>query len=463
MVKIAFQLRDYQIELVEGVKESILNNNKKILVQSAAGSGKTVTMAKIAKGATDKGNKVLFVVHRREIVSQAKATFYNNGVNPELSYIGMVQTVTNRLDRLKEPDIIFVDEAHHSLAKTYKRIFEYFNNSYVLGFTATPVRTNGAGLGEVYEDLIIGKSVQWLVDNKRLAPFEYYSVDLTNHDKLKLSSTRDFTYQSITDALGKTIFGDVIDTYEKVAKGEKTIVYTHTVEASKDVADAFNAAGHKAKQVDGTTNKEERKQAMQDFRDGKINILTNAELYGEGVDIPDCTTVILLRPTMSLSLHIQQSMRPMRYQPNKTAKIIDHVGNVYRHGLPTTEHEWTLEAREKKKNNSGNKNTIPLKECTNCFGVVESKEKICPLCGHEFEVEVNELETVDTKLKRIDELSFKTDYEKIKWASKKVSELETIEDYVKYAEAKGYKKSWIKFQHPQLKAMNWPQFYQIIN
>ena len=98
---------------------------------------------------------------------------------------------------------------------------------------------------------------------------------------------------------------------------------------------------------------------------------------------------------------------------------------------------------------------IPLKECTNCFGVVESKETICPLCGHEFEVEINELETVDTKLEKIDQEAFKVDY----ITTKKLDELETIEEHIRYAKAKNYQKSWLKYRIPEFKDMTWPQFY----
>ena len=214
--------------------------------------------------------------------------------------------------------------------------------------------------------------------------------------------------------------------------------------------------------ADAKTPKTEREAIMSGFRKSEFQVLCNVDLISEGFDVPDCSVVILLRPTASLVLHIQQSMRSMRYQPNKKATIIDHVANYSRHGIPTTEHEWTLEDRATKGSGKTSGNTIPLKECTNCYGVVESKETKCPLCGHEFEIEINELETVDTKLEKIDQESFTVSYEKIKWASKSMDELESIEDYVKYAEAKGYKKTWIKFQHPELKAMSWPQFYQTI-
>ena len=136
-------------------------------------------------------------------------------------------------------------------------------------------------------------------------------------------------------------------------------------------------------QVDGKTPKAERERAMELFRSGEIKILVNAELYGEGVDVPDCQCVILLRPTESLTLFIQQTMRSMRYQPNKLAKIIDHVGNYRRHGLPSTTHDWHEHFKGSSKK-SKESDAIPIKECPECFSVIESAYTICPACDFEF-------------------------------------------------------------------------------
>lgn len=459
------QLRDYQIELVEGVQSSMLKGNKKILVQSAAGSGKSVTMAKIAKGATDKGNRVLFIVHRSELQSQIKDTFKKMGVDSKLCYIGMVQTVTNKLDKLSfKPTVILVDEAHHSLSKTYQRIFDYFPDAYTLGFTATPTLLSGKGLGRFYDDLIIGKSVQWLIDNQRLAPFDYYSIDLLNHDQLKHSSTGDYTYKSIDDATKNVQYGDVIEHYKRLADNTKTIIYTHSVEASKRVAEVFKSVGYSAQAVDGKTNKQVRQQAMEDFRNGKVMILVNAELYGEGVDVPDCETVVLLRPTESLSLFIQQTFRSMRYQPNKQAVIIDHVGNYLRHGLPNTDRTWTLENVKKDSKKKGRpEDLVSLTSCPHCFAVIESGSNPCPLCNFEIVVEAKDLEVVDADLNKIDQMSFKTDYRAIQlkkeYAKKEISELKSLEDFYLYAKSRGYKDSWIKFQHYSLSKLSFPEFY----
>lgn len=439
-------LRDYQEELVNGLYNSMSKGNKNIMVQSPAGSGKSVTMSEIARRATEKGNRVLFIVHRRELVSQIKGTFIANDVDMDLCHVGMVQTVANRIKKDKEPTpaIILVDEAHHALAKTYTDIFEHFPNAFVYGFTATPWRMSNKGFTDIFEDLILGKTVQWLIDNERLAPFKYYSKNLMNDNKLKHKSTGDFSNESISLALEPQIYGDVIDNYKKFANDKKTIIYTHNVESSKEVAEKFNDNGYNALQVDGKTPKQQRELAMELFREGKVNILVNAELYGEGVDVPDCECVILLRPTESLTLFIQQTMRAMRYQPNKQAIIIDHVGNYVRHGLPNTEHDW-LEHFNGSNNKSDSKNSIPIKECPECFGVVESAYTICPYCGSEFpKEEIQELTVDETaELEEVTE-------EMITLNLKAPEDCSSMKELADLGKSLGYKPGWSYIQGKRL-------------
>lgn len=420
--------------------------NKNIMVQSPAGSGKSVTMSEIAKRATDKGNNVLFVVHRRELVEQIKDTFIANDVDMNLCHVGMVQTVSNQLKRNKvtEPSLILVDEGHHSLARTYQNIFDEFPNAYVLSFTATPWRMSNKGFTEVFTDLILGKSVKWLIDNDRLAPFKYYSVNLLKNIQMKHNSTGEFSNASIEEAMQKTIFGDVIENYQKFAEGKKTIVYTHSVEASKTVADKFNVNGYKAMQVDGKTPKDKRELAMKLFRSGEIKILVNAELYGEGVDVPDCECVVLLRPTESLTLFIQQTMRAMRYQPNKQAIVIDHVGNYSRHGLPDTEHNW-LEHFEGTNNKTNQSDSIPVKECESCYAVIPSAYTVCPECGEEFETETTEYQIDESR-----ELEEITEEHVFKLNFKKPEECKNVEELYELAKDNGYKPGWAYIQAKRL-------------
>ena len=440
------QIRDYQKKLINGLRNSMTNGHKNIMVQSPAGSGKSITMAEIAKRITQHEMNVLFVVHRRELVKQIKSTFVKWGVNMNFCEIYMVQTATRRLEKLIKPEYIFVDEAHHSLAKTYKRIFDYFPVAHVIGFTATPIRLYGKGFREVYDDLIIGPKISWLIKNHYLAPYTYYSVNLIDQKQLKRSSTGDYTRQSMENASKNIIYGDVINAYKKLANNSKAIVYSYSVQSCKQVAEEFNKNHISAQEVDGKTDKDTRKKAMHDFRTGKIKVLVNAELYGEGVDVPDCQTVIMLRPTQSLSLFIQQSMRCMRYKPGKNAIIIDQVANYTRFGLPDFDRDWTLEDRAKHPQREGGSDGPAIKTCPECFGVILASCHECPLCGHSFEAEFRklaqdrraELEKINLNAKELRERKKKEQ----ELLLRDPSTFTTFKELAIYGKATGHKPGW---------------------
>lgn len=264
----------------------------------------------------------------------------------------MVQTVVNRIKRndIIQPNLIITDESHHALANSYRKIYDYFKYVPKIGFTATPVRLNGSGLGDVNDKIIEGPKVQWLIENNRLAPFKYYAPNDLDRSKLKMNSIREFSSASISNAMERKIYGNAVKHYEKLADGEQAIAYCHNIESSIRTAEEFNSHGIPAAHIDAKTPKAERDAIIDRFRRGEIKVLSNVEIIGEGFDVPDCSTVILLRPTKSLSLYIQMAMRGMRYRPNKTATIIDHVNNVEEHGLPNYPHEWSLDVKKKQIN-----------------------------------------------------------------------------------------------------------------
>ena len=373
------KLRDYQEELVNGVKQSMLDGNHSIIVQSPPRSGKTVVMAHIAKGATDKNNKVLFFSHRKEINEQVYKTFENNEVNMNLVTIGGVQSLVRKLDKLDEPTIILIDEAHHSKASSYKKIIDYFPNAYKLLFTGTPVRLDGSGFDDIADDLILGKSVKWLQDHGRIAPFKYYAPLMINESALK-KRAGEFTKGSVDETMKTVIYGDVIKHYEKLAKGKQAIVYTHSVEASENVSKAFNEAGYNSIAVSGKTPREARETAMRAFRNGDLKIMVNCELFTEGIDLPNVDVCIMLRPTQSLSLYLQFAMRALNPREGKTAIIIDHVGNVERFGLPNQDREWSLQGVIKKKQ-TAKIGEPTVRVCEKCFATFWSSERTCPDCG----------------------------------------------------------------------------------
>lgn len=443
-----FKLRDYQQETIDKVYQSIKSGHRSIMVQSPPRTGKTVLMADIARRATAKGNRVLFMVHRQEIVQQVVKTFRADGVDMNLAKIGMVQTITRHVDDLDPPQIIFVDEAHHALARTYQRVLEAFPKAYKLLFTATPYRLNGAGFTDIADDLITGNQVGWLIDHHFLAPVDYYAPSQIDASKLRTKRTGEYSEDSIKEAMKPKIYGNAVKHYLKLAAGKQAIAYTYNVDSAIRLAQAFNSQGITARAVAGSTPKEERKQIIEDYRAGKIKIVTNAELFTEGLDLPNVDCVIMLRPTQSLSLYLQFAMRSMNPREGKTAIIIDHVGNVERFGLPTDDREWTLEGREKGKTSSSGATIKSVTVCQTCFASFYRTGGTCPYCGAALGVE-KKLEVVnDTELKKVtrSRLAIVKQLERSaatqNIAGKRPSELKSFKEIQAYAKLKGYRPGW---------------------
>lgn len=373
----------------------------------------------------------MFLVHRQELCDQISDTFGGYGVNMDLCTVNMVQTASRHLDKYN-PTLIITDENHHCVANTYRKIYNAFPSAYCVGLTATPCRLGGGGLGEINDRLITGPSVKWLIHNNKLAPYSYYAPSLADVSTLSTKSG-DYSQQEAELLLNKPqIYGDVIKYYRKLGNDGKAVCYCSTIRHSENMAAQFTAAGISAAHIDGNTPKDKRSEIVSDFRKGKIRILCNVDLISEGFDVPDCSVSILLRPTKSLTLYIQQSMRCMRYQSDKQAVIIDHVGNVHRHGLPDADRTWTLEPKTPSKKQ--NASSIKIKQCPVCFFTHEPARS-CPNCGHIYELTKQELqEKQEAKLVQI-----VAGYENIKQCT-------SVQELYAYAKIKGYKPGYAYFQ-----------------
>ena len=434
-----YQLFDYQQALVEKTRQALSDGNQGVLIVSPPGSGKSVVIAEIARLTTLKHNRVLFFVHRKELVKQIKDSFIQQNVNLNYCTILTVGKVAHRLKILPKPNLIIVDESHHSRAKTYQKIFNYYSDVPRLGFTGSPWRMSGKGFEDIYSAMVEGPTTKWLISHHKLAPFTLYGYQLGDKSKLKVGSTGDYTNKSMDDFSKSIIHGDIVKSWWKFAHGRQTIIYCHSTEFSKKVAQAFRNEGISAVHVDAKTPQKKRDQIMKDFKTAKISILCNVDLVSEGFNVPDCSCVVLLRPTKSLVIYLQQAMRAMRYQPDKKAIIIDQVGNFERFGLPDQEREWTLKDREKTPHRENTNEGIAIKTCPKCFAVIEASLTTCPICGHDFTPEIRELEQ-----KREQELQ-KIEAERINRrniANKKVSELTSFKELAIYGKARGFKPGW---------------------
>jgi superfamily II DNA or RNA helicase len=429
-------LRDYQIDLINQVKQSWANGYKNPCIVAPCGAGKSVMLAEMAKRATSNKKNVMFIVHRKELCQQIHSTFSNYGVDMNYCKIWMIQTLKNQLDNIEKPDLVLVDENHHALASTYKAVFEKFN-CHRIGVTATPVRLDGSGLKDVNDILLESVSAKWLIENKFLSPARVFAAPLIDTSNIKVKSG-EFDSRQCEELLDKSvIYGDVIKHYRDKADGKKAIIYTVSVDYSKKITEEFNKEGIITKHIDGKTPEKERDLIIQEFREGKIQCLSNCEIISEGFDVPDCECVILLRPTKSLTLYVQQSMRCMRYKEGKEAIILDHVANVFRFGLPWKDREWTLEGKKRKdKKKKGEENDNSFWDCKECYYTWDKSEgRVCPACETEIpltEREIIKLENI--KLIEITEEMFKK------------SRKEKREELKKIQQEKGYKKGWVWHQ-----------------
>ncbi|MBC2263717.1 DEAD/DEAH box helicase family protein [Listeria booriae] len=398
------------------------------------GAGKSVILSEIIRMTTHNKNNVLFLVHRKELIDQIRNTLQSNDVDMDFVTLGMVQTIVRRLDKTVTPSLIIIDESHHVLANSYKKIIAHFSTALVVGFTATPVRLSGGGLGDINDILIEKVTAKWLIENNFLSPYKYYAPEIVHTDALNIKRTGEFDMSSLDDQFNtRMIWGDVIRHYQKLADGEQAILYASSIYQSEKMAASFNSVGIYASHIDGKTPKTIRDDIIKRFREGDIKVLCNLDLIGEGFDVPDCSTVIMLRPTQSLSLYIQQSMRGMRYRPGKTSIIIDHVGNVTRFGLPDMERTWSLEP---KKGSNATKAEAPVKICKECFMTVSQTAKKCEHCGTEFKVEIKAVEVDEAaELKEVKEFN-------IKIVCHKPEDCQDMHDLYAYAESKGYKRGW---------------------
>lgn len=440
-----YKLYDYQQKLVAETRQALSNGNEGVLIVSPPGSGKSVVIAEIARLTTLKKNRVLFFVHRQELVKQIKESFIKHGVDLNYCTIMTVGKVANRLNILPKPNLIIVDESQHSRAKTYRKIFDYYSGVPRLGFTGSPWRLSGKGFKDIYSAMVQGPTTKWLIKHQKLAPFTLYGYQLGDKSTLKHSSTGDYTKQSIDDFTRSIIHGDIIKSWLKFAKDRKTIVYCHSISFSKIVAREFRDAGINAVHVDSHTPTQKREEIMDSFKQDKIKVLCNVDLVSEGVNVPDCSCIVLLRPTESLVVYLQQAMRAMRYQPNKQAVIIDQVGNFKKFGLPDTDYHWSLEDREKHphKDEGTAADGPTIKTCPECFAVIEASKVTCPLCGHDFSAEIRKIkQKKDQRLQAIKAQQIHINY----ISTKKPGELNNIHELSLYAKARGYKHGWIFYQ-----------------
>lgn len=425
-------LREYQQDLFNKTVDAFRQGNKRVLVTVGCGAGKSYIFAKMAE--RTKG-PVLVLTHRRELLDQTGHLFREHGIDARIE---MILTEANHLGEHERPALIITDEAHLSRSNSWMKVLDYYN-TFTVGFTATPVRLDGKPLGDIYSALVTGVSVRWLIDNHRLSHFEYYAPTVVETDGLRVQSG-DYVIKDLEQLMSdRAIYSDVLKSWERLAKGQKTIAYCVSVKHAQETAKMFSEAGYPAVEIDGGTPPKKRAQIMEDFRNGKIMVLCNVGIISEGVSIDDVTCCLLLRPTESHALYWQQAMRCMRYQPGKTAIIIDCVGNYTRNPLPDADAEWSLTESVRKKPRINTEGDFVIRTCPKCYKVFKTAA-VCPYCGTEYPLHPRELKAhQDIELARITAKEAERVAEAKKAARSEQGKAKTFEELLAIGKAKGYK------------------------
>ena len=443
------ELRPYQVQAVSSLRVAFRQGHNAALLVMPTGAGKTVVFTEIARSATQRGNSVFILVHRRELVKQASDKLTKAGVKHGIIAAGFdtsdhpvqvasVQTLAKRLLTVPaEPDLIIIDECHHAVAGSWDKILTKFKTARVVGVTATPSRLDGRGLGSHFSTLVSGPSVEQLTELGFLSPHRVFAppviADLSNVK----TRAGDYANDQLSAAMDRpTVTGDAIGHYRRLADGLPAIAFCCSIAHATSVCASFNAAGYRAKLVTGNMKMEERDEAISGLADGRTQILCSVDVVSEGTDVPAVSAAILLRPTQSEALYLQQVGRILRPQPGKIAIVLDHVGSTLKHGFVDDVRAWSLDSKPKRKKND--EPAPSVRQCPMCFAAFKP-QPACPCCGFEFPVkpkrQLTQREGELREMRRQDAIERRE-------KRKEQGRARTLPELLALAKKKGYKPGW---------------------
>ncbi|HEX7906735.1 MAG TPA: DEAD/DEAH box helicase [Paraburkholderia sp.] len=427
-------LRDYQQSAVDEVRLQFRAGLHPTLFVLPAGGGKTYTFSYIASSAAARGTSVVIIVHRKELLLQASASLRSLGIKhglisphftPDPTQLIQVASIDTLLIRLKKGPmnfgLVIFDEAHHVVADNkWGRCYEALGRPPMLGVTATPVRTDGKGLGEhaggLFKTMVLGPSKPELIRRGNLiASTVYCSFDTPDLKGVGKNKDGDYNAAELAERVDKPhITGSAVAHYTEICPGARAIVFCASVKHAQHVCDEFNAAGYRFALLVGepVMSDAERTAVNKKLKTGELQGACTVDLVSEGYDLPALQCCIMLRPTASESLFLQQVGRVERPEDGKTeCWLLDHVGNIgsmvdgefkRKHGMPHWDREWTLDGRKKGKGKkSDDEETFPVKQCPKCFHVHEPAP-VCPACKFVYPLPAaRQLEQVEGKLGKV--------------------------------------------------------------
>ena len=360
-------LRPYQAQIKKDIYD-LWDSIGNVMLQMPTGTGKTIVFTSIVRDIlhwcrlNSPESKILIIAHRKELIEQASDKLSNiahgiiqsgHPMNLERPIqVASIQTFMSRrnYERMRKLrfDFIVIDEAHHSMAPGYQKLWEMYPNSKKLGVTATPWRMSHSGFTSLYNDIVLSHNVEWFVNNGYLSNYDYISIPTRSniqHEINGISRTGvdgDYLISELSSICDKDkIRAQLYKSYKQYANGKKGIIYAIDRKHATNIAELYASKGVSIALIDGATPVEERKTVIEEFKAGVIQVIVNVNIFSEGFDCPDIEFVQLARPTKSLSLYLQQVGRALRISPNKSTSIIlDNVGLYNRFGTPMANRHW---------------------------------------------------------------------------------------------------------------------------
>ena len=417
------ELRGYQIVAVDKIRECVRNGQRKPLLQLPTGAGKSHIFGKIIQSIVQNDKRVLWIVHRRNLVFQMRdvlkeyfdvdAGIIMAGVQSDTDKKVQLCTIQSYGRRLNieqlafnrffiNADVVMIDEAHRSVSKTYKSIIKLYQDKIIIGCTATPMRADGRGLGEIYNKLVNVIGIKKLTDAGHLSPIRYFVPGEINLDGVKMAMG-DYQVKSLAEkTIKKKLIGDIVENWLRIAENRKTLVFCVNVKHSIAVCEAFQAAGINAGHLDARSSDEEREEVFKAMNRDDITVLTNVALYQEGLDVPSVSCIVMARPTKSMGLFRQCIGRGLRVEEGKeNCLFLDHGNVIEEHGLLDWDIEWSLDGKERAWSKPTKETVKRLVRCVAC-GLTFEGSNTCPDCGTKVKSFGQKIATIDAELEELD-------------------------------------------------------------